>query len=183
MLKDIFSQSILFLPILCQVDLIRHVVTGVNHLIQTEELLANHQHIDSFIAKIVKRTQNTKNERNDWLSLRSISFSLTSLGKLELYTGWLLLAVTINPLDKTRGISLQSVDTVWYYINQQISFKLWKELTLTNNTQTAVTNMTKNRKVGKQNYLTWRFVCFDIHLQKWPFIIRVTTKFKFKISN
>ena len=41
----------------------------------------------------------------------------------------------------------------------------------------------KKPHVGKQNYLTWRFVCFDIHLQKWPFIIRVTTKFKFKISN
>ena len=35
----------------------------------------------------------------------------------------------------------------------------------------------KKPHVGKQNYLTWRFVCFDIHLQKWPFIIRVTTKF------
>ena len=38
----------------------------------------------------------------------------------------------------------------------------------------------KKPHVGKQNYLTWRFVCFDIHLQKWPFIIRVATKFKFK---
>ena len=87
-------------------DLIQHIVKGVNHLTQMEELLANHQNIDSFIAKIIKKTQNTKNERNDWLFLRNISFSSTSPGKLELYTGWwLLLAVIINPLDKTRGIS------------------------------------------------------------------------------
>ena len=35
--------------------------------------------------------------------------------------------------------------------------------------------------VGKQNYLTltWRFVCFYIHLQKWPLVIQVATKFKF----
>ena len=31
------------------------------------------------------------------------------------------------------------------------------------------------RHVGKQNYFTWRFVCFDLHLQKWSFRIQVTT--------
>ena len=68
-------------------------------------------------------------------------------------------------------------------------------------TSRAIKNITKRRKssterhhyvhknsckkphFGKQNYLTWRFVCFDIHLQKWPFIIRVTTTFNLKISN
>ena len=50
-----FSKSILFLS--CQVDLIEQVVTGVNHLTQMEDLLANSHRLDSFISKIVLNTQ------------------------------------------------------------------------------------------------------------------------------
>lgn len=65
----VFFKSILFLS--CQVDLIEQVVTGVNHLTQMEELLANSHHLDSFISKIVQSTQNVKNERTDWFCLRT----------------------------------------------------------------------------------------------------------------
>ena len=36
-----------------------------------------------------------------------------------------------------------------------------------NNTQSAVTNMTIKRMLEKKIHLTWRFICFDLHLQKW----------------
>ena len=42
----------------------------------------------------------------------------------------------------------------------------------------------KKTHLGQQNsFLTWRFVCFDIHLLKLTFRIEVTTKFKLKIRN
>ena len=44
-------------------------------------------------------------------------------------------------------------------------------------TQTPVTGITIKRMLENKIHLTWRFVCFDIHLQKWPFRIEVTTKF------
>ena len=52
-----FFFSKLILSLSCQVDLIEQVVTGVNHLTQMEELLANSHRLDSFISKIVLNTQ------------------------------------------------------------------------------------------------------------------------------
>ena len=52
--------------------------------------------------------------------------------------------------------------------------------------QTAEANMAiKCMLELKQNLLTRRFICSDIHPQKWLFgvEIHVTTKFKFKMSN